>query len=152
MIPANKVQLTALVLIQTLWSSWVHVGQHRMRTWSSTWRLGGLKMTRLALCYRHMFCIMSVFCVPSTWLPILMGGPLGPPAKRGDIKDWDGNKKKKITSHYLYIKNVPKIKYHSACLTARFVATGGSAKALSWDECQSMTHQHWETQFPNDCR
>lgn len=25
---------------------------------------------------------------PGGWLAILMGGPLGPPAKRGDMKDW----------------------------------------------------------------
>lgn len=33
-------------------------------------------------------------CVRSTWLAILMGGPLGPPAKRGDMKDYDKKNKK----------------------------------------------------------
>lgn len=26
------------------------------------------------------------------------------------------------------------------------------ALSLSWDECQSMKHQHWEPAFPNDCK
>lgn len=36
-------------------------------------------------------CVCACMCVYSTWLPILMGGPLGPPAKRGDMKDYDRN-------------------------------------------------------------
>lgn len=45
---------------------------------------------------------MSTGCkpktVPRTWLPIRMGGPLGPPAKRGDMKDWGEKKTKKGVS------------------------------------------------------
>lgn len=45
---------------------------------------------RLQLNKHASFIIARVcvsVCVSFTWLAILMGGPLGPPAKRGDMKD-----------------------------------------------------------------
>lgn len=39
----------------------------------------------------HSMCVCACVRAHSTWLPILMGGPLGPPAKRGDMKDYNRN-------------------------------------------------------------
>lgn len=76
-----------------MWSCRVHVGQHGMRTRSSAWWLPGIRHKdpmKLQFYIRAVYSV-SIMCVSvtSTWLLILMGGPLGPPAKRGDMKDYD---------------------------------------------------------------
>lgn len=78
---------------RTLWSCRVHVGQHGMRTWTSPWWLIGKqhKDWWKGQFYMNMtWCAWGVYMdATHTWLAILMGGPLGPPANRGDMKDCD---------------------------------------------------------------
>lgn len=59
-----------------------------MRTGTAAWWLPeeGHKDFIETVVKRTVFNAVCV-CEFITWLPILMGGPLGPPAKRGDMKD-----------------------------------------------------------------
>lgn len=72
----------------------------------------------------------------STWLPILMGGPLGPPAKRGDMKDCDKNNR------------VPWDSGQWSSINVVFKFVWIQDQSVSSDECQSMKHQHWEPMLP----
>lgn len=65
----------------------------------------------------------------STWLPILIGGPLGPPAKRGDMKDCNKNR-------------VPWDSGEWRSINVVFKFVWIQDKSVSSDECQSMKHQH----------
>lgn len=128
----------------TLWSCRVHVGYHGMRTWTSPWWLMGKQHKDWLNVQFHVnmtWCVWGV-CMnaTSTWLLILMGGPLGPPAKRGDMKDCDKN----IVApwdfaQWIYVK-----------LKVNVCECWKQDKALSCDECQSTKHQHWEPAFPYD--